>query len=322
MHTFKTLWQAMLMATVTLPLTNGNALGATFSGYAFDSGKIDAAIPGFVGPDGLGNITGNNQVNPLFVGWATDYQDYRPAPGVLEQWQTPEQALGEVTGAFDSIVSLGELTAEQIAAAVMPGQITLTFDRPIQNGEGADFAVFENGFGFADTGKLFAELAFVEVSTNGVDFLRFPSLSLTPDPLEPFGQLDPTQVYNLAGKHVNNGIILPDNQFIQASWGTPFDLEVLTDIAQPSLIDLNSINFVRIVDIPGNGAFVDSEGRPIYDPWLTTIPGSGGFDLEAVGVINAEAVPEPTSIVALSLAGVLGVSLRRSSNRAKSSRQV
>lgn len=322
MHTFKTLWQAMLMATVTLPLTNGNALGATFSGYAFDSGKIDAAIPGFVGPDGLGNITGNNQVNPLFVGWATDYQDYRPALGVLEQWQTPEQALGEVTGAFDSIVSLGELTAEQIAAAVMPGQITLTFDRPIQNGEGADFAVFENGFGFADTGKLFAELAFVEVSTNGVDFLRFPSLSLTPDPLEPFGQLDPTQVYNLAGKHVNNGIILPDNQFIQASWGTPFDLEVLTDIAQPSLIDLNSINFVRIVDIPGNGAFVDSEGRPIYDPWQTTIPGSGGFDLEAVGVINAEAVPEPTSIVALSLAGVLGVSLRRSSNRAKSSRQV
>ncbi|MEL7504816.1 MAG: PEP-CTERM sorting domain-containing protein [Cyanobacteria bacterium J06554_6] len=321
MHTFKTLWQAMLMAAATLPLTSSNALGATFSGYAFDPGKIDAAIPGFVGPDGVGNITSNNRVNPLFTGWATDYQDYRPAPGVLEQWQTPERALGPVTGAFDGIVSLGELTAEQIDAAVMPGQITLTFDSPIQNGEGADFAVFENGFGFADTGKLFAELAFVEVSSNGSDFLRFPSISSTPDPLEPFGQLDPTQVYNLAGKHLNNGIVLPDDQFVQASWGTPFDLEVLADIAQPGLVDLNSINFVRIVDISGNGAFVDSEGRPIYDPWQTTIPGSGGFDLEAVGVINAQAVPEPTSLLALSLAGVLGISLRRSSNRAKSSRR-
>lgn len=324
MHNFKTFWQATLIATFTLPLTNGNALGATFSGYAFDPGKIDSAIPGFVGPDGLGNVTANNRVNPLFGGWATDYQDYRPAPGVLEQWQTPERALGPVTGAFDSIVSLGELTAEQIASAAMPGQITLTFDRPIQNGNGADFAVFENGFGFADTGKLFAELAVVEVSTNGVDFLRFPSISLTPDPLDPFGQLDPTQVYNLAGKHVNNGIVLPDNQFVQASWGTPFDLEVLTALAssQPGLVDLNAINFVRIVDIPGNGAFVDSEGRPIYDPWQTPIPGSGGFDLEAVGVIHAQAVPEPTSVVAIALTGLLGAGLRQVGSRAKSSRQV
>ena len=85
-------------------------------------------------------------------------------------------------------------------------------------------------------------------------------------------------------------------------------------------VNLNSINFVRIVDIPGNGTFLDSENRPIYDPWQTPIPGSGGFDLEAVGVIHSQSVPEPTSIVAIALAGVLGASLRRSVNRAKSSR--
>lgn len=303
-----------------LALTSGEALGATFSGSTFDPGKIDSGIPGFVGSDGLGNVTANNTINPAFTSWATGYRDYLPAPGVLEQWQTPERALKPVTGAFDDVVSLGELTAEQIASEAMPGQITLAFDRPIQNGEGADFAVFENGFGFADTGQLFAELAYVEVSTDGTNFLRFPSISSTQAPLDPVGQIDPTQVYNLAGKHVNNSIVLPDDQFAQASWGTPFDLEMLTELstAQSGLVDLNAISFVRIVDIPGNGAFADSQGRPIYDPWPTPIPGSGGFDLEAVGTINTQPVPEPTAALGIVLFGLFGVGLRRSQNRARS----
>ena len=85
----------------------------------------------------------------------------------------------------------------------------------------------------------------------------------------------------------------------------PFDLENLVN--EPSVvageIDLNQINFVRIVDIPGNGSFLDSEGRPIYDPWQTPIPGSGGFDLEAIGAINTNTVPEPTSVLGILLHG-------------------
>ncbi|MGF1482045.1 MAG: PEP-CTERM sorting domain-containing protein [Cyanophyceae cyanobacterium] len=305
-------WKTLTLLAMALPLTGGKALGAPFSGSTFDPGEIDSGIPGFVGPDGLGNVTADNTVNPIFASWATGYTDYLPAPGVLEQWQTPERALGPVTGAFDDIVSLGELTAEQIALSAMPGQITLTFDAPMQNGEGPDFAVFENGFGFADTGNLFAELAYVEVSTDGINFLRFPSVSLTPEPLDPFGQLDPTQVYNLAGKHVNNGIILDDEQFVPTSWGTPFDLEVLAEaaIAQPN-VDLNAINFVRIVDIPGSGAFSDAQGRPIYDPWPTPVPGAGGFDLEAVGAINTQSVPEPTTVLSILFFSIVGVSWRR-----------
>jgi hypothetical protein len=254
------------------------------------------------------------------VDWASGYINYLPAEGVLEEWQTPERALGEVTGTFDGIVSLGELTADQINSDVNPGEITLTFDRAIRNGEGADFAVFENGFGFADTGNLFAELAYVEVSTDGANFVRFPSISLTPDPLDPIGQIDPTQVYNLAGKHVNNGVIISEDEFVQTSWGTPFDLDVLTEIAQPDLIDLNNINFVRIVDIPGNGVFTDAEGNPIYDPWQTPIPGSGGFDLEAVGVLHAEAVPEPGTVFGLVIFALSGMGLSRSHHRSRSQR--
>ncbi len=38
------------------------------------------------------------------------------------------------------------------------------------------------------------------------------------------------------------------------------------------------------MDIPGDGTFLDSLGDPIYDAWVTW--GSGGFDLEAIGVIS------------------------------------
>ncbi|AKB27731.1 Chitin binding protein [Methanosarcina siciliae T4/M] len=58
-------------------------------------------------------------------------------------------------------------------------------------------------------------------------------------------------------------------------------------------VDLNSINYVRIVDIPGSGDFKDSQGNPIYDAWVTW--GSGGLDLEAVGVINIGVVSAPVA---------------------------
>ncbi len=306
---------SLTLVALNLALSPNQANAQTFSGFANDPGQIDSGIPGFVGSDGLGVVSPNNIVNPIFEAWATGFINYQPTPDVLPEWQTPEKTLGPVTGAFDGIASLGELTEQQITDGVLPGQITLTFDRAIINGDGADFAVFENGFGFADTGNLFAELAYVEVSTDGINFVRFPSISLTEDTVPPRGQIDPTMVYNLAGKHVNNGVFLTDNfdGFIQTSWGTPFDLDVLSDfsLVQTGVVNLNQINFIRLVDIPGDGTFLDSENRPIYDPWQTPIPGSGGFDLEAIGVINTESVPETISIIGILVSGILGLSQRR-----------
>ena len=61
------------------------------------------------------------------------------------------------------------------------------------------------------------------------------------------------------------------------------------------------------MDIPGNGEFLDSQNNPVFDPYATPIPGSGGFDLEAVGVINSVPVPEPASTLGLFLLGVGGL---------------
>lgn len=169
------------------------------------------------------------------------------------------EALGQAEGTSTHVVSLGDA-----------GMATLTFDRPILNGPGFDFAVFENSF--SDT---FLELAFVEVSSDGQRFVRFPAVSLTQTQtqLGTFDPIDPTKLHNLAGKY-------------RQGYGTPFDL---SDLADSIGLDLNNVRFVRIIDAVGSispaHATFDSQGNAVNDPFPTPF-NSSGFDLDAVGVIN------------------------------------
>lgn len=174
------------------------------------------------------------------------------------------------------------------------GSVTIGFSQPIFNGAGADFAVFENALpviGVPDA--YFLELAFVEVSSNGTDFFRFPSFSLTQNGTQigGFGTLDPTDIHNLAGKDI-------------AGFGTGFDLQDLFGLSP--LLDINSITQVRIVDVVGSinplYARYDSLGNIINDPWKTNFA-AGGFDLDAIGVLNQ--VPEPSTCVLLAAGFVL-----------------
>ena len=152
------------------------------------------------------------------------------------------------------------------------GVITLTFPHRIQNGVGPDFAVFENSFN-----STYLELAFVEVSSDGIRFIRFPSTSLTPTVLQLGNDaiMEAAKIDNLAGKY-------------KAGFGTPFDLELLKD---SSNLDLQNIKFVRLIDAVGSINPIygtrDSKGNLINDPFPTPYP-SAGFDLDAVGVINSE----------------------------------
>ena len=249
-------------------------------------GAPDPGIPGFVGPNGDGK-TDCGAVNPTFITWASTVVDYSPANQEMDSgFANTGRALGPVTGDNFDIVSLGDLDQDQINAGELSGSVTLGFDLPIANGEGPDLAVFENGFMVSDTDRVFAELGYVEVSTDGIVFARFPSVYQASGEVGGYGNVDPTYVYNLVGKHVNA---------YGDSWGTPFDLNNLAQAPEVlnGSVDLNSINYVRIVDIPGSGDFKDSRGKPIYDAWVTT--GSGGLDLEAVGVINIGVVSAPVA---------------------------
>ncbi len=204
---------------------------------------------------GQAGTTAVHMNNAAFIAWATGWGNYLPGEAVTSTWQTPQKALGKAQGTSSDIVSLGR-----------GGEITLTFDQPITNGLGWDFAVFENSF--SDT---FLELAFVEVSSDGITFVRFDNDSLTPDPVGGFGSLDPTDIDGFAGKY-------------RQAYGTPFDLaDVATkDEVISGAVDLSAITHVRLVDVLGDGSAFDTSGNVIYDPYPTNQ--SAGFDLDAVGV--------------------------------------
>ena len=205
--------------------------------------------------------------DPALIGWADEYQAYKPGTDVDPAWQTPEYALGPAVGSSFDVVSLGR-----------GGSIILTFDPPFENGEGWDFAVFENSFNDFNL-----ELAFVEVSSNGTDFVRFDAVSLTPDPVSGYGSIDTTLINNIAGK-------------FRQGYGTPFDLSDLsqTSAVQTGILDLSRISCIRIVDIVGDGRDEDAFGHVIYDPYPTV--GSAGFDLDAIGVSNGAPYPEGSVI--------------------------
>lgn len=202
-----------------------------------------------------------------FVGWATKCEIYRGYLNIADttfeingsnrvSYGHPDDATGK---ASNTVVSLGD-----------KGYAILEFEYPVVNGEGWDFAVFENAFD-----DYFLELAFVEASSDGENFFRFPSVSLTQTEVQTgsFGQTDATKIHNLAGKY-------------RVEYGTPFDLEEIADIDG---LNINAITHIKIIDVCGSinpeYASYDSHGNIINGPWPTPFE-SGGFDLDAVGVIN------------------------------------
>jgi hypothetical protein len=169
---------------------------------------------------------------------------------------------------------LGKAGTNGVLSLGDAGEAILTFDYPISNDDGPDFAVFENGFN-----NSFLELAFVEVSSDGIHFVRFPATSLsdTSVQLDNNAAMDASRLNNLAGKY-------------KANYGTPFDLEELKDSVG---LNLKAITHVKIIDVVGsiNPMFGsrDAKNNLINDPYPTPYP-SAGFDLDAVGVIHSEAL--------------------------------
>ena len=208
-----------------------------------------------------------------FVAWATGCTVERGPKRIdrpnsaLASFGDETLALGQPGGTMD-VVSLGD-----------GGTATLTFDSPICNAQGPDFAVFENGL-HPDTDSTmtlyFLELAFVEVSSDGEHFFRFPAVTHVQyeTQLENADGINPAQIHNFAGKY-------------EAMYGTPFDLDELEDNV---LLNKDKITHVRLVDVVGcisidSCARYDSQGHIVNDPWPTAF-NSGGFDLDAVGVIH------------------------------------
>ena len=211
-----------------------------------------SVIPLFAGPYApAANQEGTSAISfdsPSIERWVTSVETYTVGEDADTMWQDTSHALTPATENPTLVTSLGR-----------GGEIVLEFDPPIQNGLGPDFAVFENSFA-----HVFLELAFVEVSADGVSYERFVNSSATMNAVGPFGFLDPTNIDGLAGKYIGG-------------FGMPFDLSDLA--SAPS-----EIRFVKLLDVTG-GTSTDSDGDIIYDPFPTQ--GSAGFDLSGVAVLKA-----------------------------------
>lgn len=214
---------------------------------------------------GVAGTTAMHADSSAFVAWATGCTVDRGPQQIddlslgLVSYGADADALGK---ADNMVVSLGD-----------GGTAVLTFDSPICNQQGPDFAVFENPFHNAP--HCFLELAFVEVSSDGENYFCFPAVTKVPfdEQMGGFGVMDATMIHNFAGKY-------------EVMYGTPFDLD---EMADNLLLDKNKITHIRLVDVIGTinpeYATYDSEGHIVNDPWPTPF-WSSGFDLDAVGVIH------------------------------------
>lgn len=225
-----------------------------------------AASAQFAPGAGQPGTTAVHKDSSAIVGWASGCKVVRGLQDISNN-ASGAASFGDSTSAigvadYPNVVSLGD-----------GGYAILTFPSPIKNEPGPDFCVFENSF---DPG--FLELAFVEVSSDGVNYVRFPATSnqqniVQVGPFDTSG--DPAKLNNLAGKYI-------------ANYGVPFDLQELQDM--PAL-DVNNITHVKIIDVVGciqpQYATYDKNNNIINDLWPTAFP-SGGFDLDAVGVIHQQ----------------------------------
>ncbi|MBK1816649.1 PEP-CTERM sorting domain-containing protein [Luteolibacter yonseiensis] len=309
---------------IVMLLSTGPAMAGSYTSYNGGSG-IDTPIA----------VSGITK-------WATTIADYSPAPGLGPNFRNPASggafSLGDLYSTTTPPTAGTEPNAFHAGSGAAnfhpyggdvndttdtygfigidaPGSVTFYYETGIYNGAGADLAVRENGFASGPAPGFFAELAFVEVSSNGTDFARFPSISLNTTRVSTAGTFqmyDMTNVYNLAGKHASN-------------LATPFDLEELAthSLVLGGTVNLANIKYVRLVDVVGNpessgtAGALDSLGNRILDNWTTY--DSGGFDIsivgglpQAVGVLHA--VPEPSTALLLCSA-ILPLMLRARRDR-------
>ncbi|PIE22304.1 MAG: hypothetical protein CSA62_12890 [Planctomycetota bacterium] len=210
--------------------------------------------------------------------FATIVYSYKPGLGT-GTFNDPSKALGAPKGAGASSGSFDVVTLG------VGGSLTLGFAAPIMDGPGADFIVFENGFYVGQTLRCFAEVFFVEVSSNGKDFARFPVSYVGPNASGPFAAFLVGSWRGLGGTTpvLAHSVLRPgiDARDAARAGGDAFDLSDLKQhpLVKAQKLNLHRITHLRLVDLV-DGTVRDQANRLIRDP------SAGSADVDAVAVLN------------------------------------
>ncbi len=190
-----------------------------------------------------------------------------------------------------------------VATLGVGGSVTLELGNRCVDGTGTDLLVCENPFLVGGGSTAFIEACFVEVSSDGTHFARFPTrYGGLPGPFLPFTGNPPSWYSGFGGVHPvrTNPAAGIDPQDIVHAGGDAFDLANLA--GHPEVlsgnVDLLDIAWVRLVDIDAGQAF-DDAGTTIWDCGIDSISSA---DIDAVVALNSDAnVAQGRPLVELSL---------------------
>ncbi|MGQ0552681.1 MAG: hypothetical protein ACT4PU_05630 [Planctomycetota bacterium] len=209
---------------------------------------------------------------------AVEITSFSPGPGA----GSADSALGAPQGG--SLYSQG---TDAVSLGV-GGVLTLELGSPARDGPGTDLVVCENAFYKFGTLEVYGEVAYVEVSTDGVSFARFPTrYSGVSAPIGAFGTLAPWSFSGFTGAMpVTPAEVYPPESpwDVAAAGGDAFDLADLADhpLVLSSDVLLHEIRYVRLVDIVA-GSSQDSFGAVIFD---SGDPAFSSAEIDGVVAVN------------------------------------
>lgn len=168
------------------------------------------------------------------------------------------------------------------------GSVTYEMDSSVVNAAGADLIVCENPFLVLGTGASFVEAMFVEVSTDGTVFARFPTRYVgNVGPFPPTVGLPPAWYSGFAGVMPVQANLFTgyDPLDAVAAGGDAFDLAELVDdpLVRDQKVKLDEINYVRLIDVQ-SGVAMDSSATIVWDAGLDSLASA---DIDAIVAVNS-----------------------------------
>jgi len=293
------------------------------------SGSVASGGP-YAPPVGEPNCTAIHTDDPNFVAWATaatierGYVDISAPSKGYASHGVPEDAIGEAEGDIFSVVSLGDggaatLTFEY-AIANGPGYDFAVFENAFNDTflELAYVEVSSDGTNFFGFDSVSLTQMDTQIDNSGsVDTTDIHNLAGkyrcgygTPFDLEELADvnslldvncvthvrvIDVVGCIQLADFNADGIVNFSDYSIFAAAYLSEQGDENWNqqcDIYDPADDVIDMLDFLWFVDEwLADYARYDSQGHQINDPWPTDFP-TGGFDLDAVGVINEKTVVE------------------------------
>ncbi len=206
---------------------------------------------------------------------------FSPAQNLHASVVTAHDDKGQAGGGiFNTQNLLGPIDG-QVHSLGNGGHATVGFDQNIVNGPGADLIITENSFFSGGAAQTFAEMAFVEVSSDGKTFARIPTFYRGPASFPgAYGVIHIGSYGGMAGATPRN-VQATDPADVVDAGGDAIDLDDLANdpLVKSGAVDLQAISHLRLVDVQ-SGIDTDSQGTTIYDP------GNGSSDIDGITLIH------------------------------------